>query len=97
MRVLPERITVPTPALLALVELAERGVRSQAERLLVEGINQDLDSVSAAMAQKMIGVNDAANQQRSTGGAVGAQPAGAGGGDSGGAGDEPQRAGAELG
>lgn len=63
MRLLPERVTIPTKKLVALIELATWGCRSEAERLLVDGLNRDLDELSAQAAAKLVknGGSDAPN------------------------------------
>jgi hypothetical protein len=53
MRLLPERVTIPTKKLVALIELASWGCRSEAERMLVDGLNRDLDEMSAQAARKI--------------------------------------------
>jgi len=103
---LPGRISVPTARLLALLELAEWGVRSAAERVLVsemQGTIQETAQQFAAQAVSAMGaeqkeevkgqVDDEGDQRRFDGGAEGTEPAGAGDGDGGGAGAERRSAG----
>lgn len=95
MMALPGRVTVETMRLVALLELAEWGARSEADRLLVLEVRGDLQQLgerfaAAQVAQK--GNKDATDHSGPNSSAESAESARAGDGDGGGAGAESNRA-----
>lgn len=93
---LPGRVTVATARVLALLELADWGARSEAERLLVTEIRTDLQRLGEKYSAGQRG-QDAGNIGRLDDHSAGAQSAGAGDGDGGGQGAEPGSAGGGVG
>lgn len=97
MMTLPGRVTVATARLVALLELAEWGARSEAERLLVADVRNELKQMGEKFMAVQKGGEDAGNISRLDSGTEGAQSAGAGDGDGGGAGTEPAGPGGGVG
>ena len=101
MMALPGRVTVATARLVALLELAEWGARSEADRLLVAEVRNDVQRLGqkymAAQAAAKRGNEDAGDHSGLDGGAEGAESLGEGGGDGGGAGAESSGAGGGVG
>lgn len=55
MMALPGRVTVATARLVALLELAEWGARSEAERLLVLEVRNDVQTIREAICSSTKG------------------------------------------
>lgn len=97
MMTLPGRVTVATARLVALLELAEWGARSEADRLLVGEVRNDVQQLAARYAAAQKGNEDEGDYGGLGGGAEGAESQGAGGGDGGGEGAEPAGPGGGVG